>query len=376
MAAIRTLPTSVSEPTLYVAFELGATTWTLGMTCGFGVDAWVKGVGAGDWAAVGRVLARAKARFAVPAGAPVVSCYEAGRDGFWIHRALVRRGIRNRVVDSASIEVSRRKRRAKTDRLDARKLAQMLVRVCQGERDVWREVRVPPEEAEAARHRSRERTPLTQERTRVVNQLRSWLATYGAALPRRRQGTWWLAVCDWAGQPLPAEVQARVARAEERLALIETQRATLARAQQEAARAAAADSPLGRLVRVKGVAATGASVLLEEGLVWRAFRNRREVGGMLGFAPVPYQSGAQARDQGVDRAGNRRWRAISIQLEWRWVRWQPSSALTQWYQRWFSGNGARARRIGIVAVARKLLIALWRYATTGDVPAGAIVKVA
>jgi transposase len=376
MTAIRTLPGSVNEPTLYVALELGATTWKLGMSSGFGVDPWVKGVRAGDWAAVRRVLERAKRRFAVPAGAPVVSCYEAGRDGFWIHRALVRMGISNRVVDSASIEVSRRKRRAKTDRIDARKLAQMLVRVCLGERDVWREVRVPPEAAEAARHCSRERTQLTQERTRVVNQLRSWLATYGAQLPKRRQGTWWTTVCDWAARPLPAEVQARVARAEDRRAVIEAQLATLTRAQQEAARTAAADSALGRLVRVKGVAASGASVLLEEGLVWRAFRNRREVGGMLGFAPVPYQSGDQARDQGIDRAGNMRWRAMSIQLAWRWVRWQPSSALTQWYQQRFSRSGARARRIGIVAVARKLLIALWRYATTGEVPAGAMLKVA
>jgi len=171
-------------------------------------------------------------------------------------------------------------------------------------------------------------------------------------------------------------VQARVARAEDRRAVIEAQLATLTRAQQEAARTAAADSALGRLVRVKGVAASGASVLLEEGLVWRAFRNRREVGGMLGFAPVPYQSGDQARDQGIDRAGNMRWRAMSIQLAWRWVRWQPSSALTQWYQQRFSRSGARARRIGIVAVARKLLIALWRYATTGEVPAGAMLKVA
>ena len=376
MAAIRTLPGSVSEPTLYVSFELGATTWKLGMTSGFGVAPWVKGVRAGEWAAVRRVLDRAKARFGLPAAAAVVSCYEAGRDGFWIHRALVRLGISNRVVDSASIEVSRRKRRAKTDRIDARKLVQMLVRVCLGEQDVWREVRVPPEAAEAARHRSRERTELTQERTRVINRMRSWLATSGAQLPKRRQRTWWTEVCDWAARPLPAEVQARLARAEARLAVIEAQLATLTRAQQEAARTAAADSPLGRLVRVKGVAATGASVLLEEGLVWRAFRNRREVGGMLGFAPVPYQSGDQARDQGVDRAGNMRWRAMTIQLAWRWVRWQPSSALTQWYRRCFSGGGARARRIGIVAVARKLLIALWRYATTGDVPAGATLKVA
>jgi transposase len=376
MTAIRTLQGSVSEPTLYVAFELGATTWQLGMTCGFDVEPWVKGVAANDWGAVRRVLDRAKARFGLPPSPSVVSCSEAGRDGFWIHRALVRAGISNRVVDSASIEVSRRRRRAKTDRIDARKLVHMLVRVCLGERDVWREVRVPPEAAEAARHGSRERTPLTQDRTRVINQMRSWLATYGVRLPPRRRAAWWTRLAAWADRPLPTEVQARLARAEQRREWIEAQLAALTQAQQAAARTAAAESPLGRLIRVKGVAATGATVLLEEGLVWRAFRNRREVGGMLGFAPVPYQSGDQARDQGIDRAGNTRWRAMSVQLAWRGVRWQPSSALTQWYQRGFSGRGVRARRIGIVAVARKLLIALWRYATTGDVPAGAILKVA
>jgi transposase len=359
---------------LYVAFELGARSWKLGMTSGFGVGPWVKAVPAGDWAAVRRLLERATARFGLPAGAPVVSCYEAGRDGFWVHRALGRQGISNRVVDSASIEVNRRQRRAKTDRIDARKLVQMLVRVCLGEQAVWREVRVPPASDEAARHGSRERTQLVQERTRLVNQMRGWLATCGTRLPTRRRGAWWSAVCDWAGQCLPAELQARIARADARLGLIDTQLAALTAAPQAAARTAAADSPLGRLVRVKGVAATGATVLLEEGLVWREFRNRRQVGGMLGFKPVPYQTGEQARDQGIDRAGNTRWRALSIQLAWNWVQWQPCSALTQWYQQRFGRHGARARRIGIVALARKLVIALWRYATTGEVPAGAVLK--
>ena len=376
MTATRTLPGSVSELTLYVAFELGARSWKLGMTSGFGVAPWVKGVPAGDWAAVRRVLERAKARVGLPAGAAVVSCYEAGRDGFWIHRALGREGVSNRVVDSASIEVNRRQRRAKTDRIDARKLVHMLVRVCLGEQHVWREVRVPPEPVEAARHVSRERTQLTKERTRVVNQLRGWLATYGTRLPSRRGPGWWTAVCDWAGHHLPAELQARIARADERLVVIETQLTALTRTQQAAALAAPAASPLGRLVHLKGVAATGASVLLDEGLVWREFRNRRQVGGLLGFQPVPYQSGEQARDQGIDRAGNTRWRAISIQLAWNWVQWQPCSALTLWYQQRFGCRGARARRIGIVALARKLVIALWRYATTGERPTGAVLKVA
>jgi transposase len=195
-------------------------------------------------------------------------------------------------------------------------------------------------------------------------------------MPTRRGERWWETVSDWAGEPLPAEVQARIAHAEARLALIAMQLGELTRAQRAEAQTAPADSALGRLVQLKGIAATGASVLLTEGLAWREFRNRRQVGGMLGFAPLPYQSGEQARDQGIDRAGNSRWRAISIQLAWNWVQWQPTSTLTQWFQRCFGCRGARARRIGIVALARKLLIALWRYATTGERPAGAVLKVA
>ncbi len=365
---------SVSEPTLYVAFELGKKDWKLAMTSGFGVAPRLRSVASGEWRDVERAMAQARARFGLPATAPVVSCYEAGRDGFWIHRALEQRGIRNRVVDSASIEVNRRARRAKTDRLDALKLVMMLVRVCCGEQRVWSEVRVPSVAAEAARQVSRERTALTQEQTRLTNQLKGWLATWGATLPRRRPSGWWTTVRDWAGAPLPVEVQARVARAEARRAVLEGQIAELDDQQQAAVTTAAPASALRQLVQLKGVATTSASVLLDEGLVWRAFRNRREIGGLLGFAATPYDSGESVREQGVSRAGNNRLQTISIQLAWNWVRWQPLSALTLWYQEHF-GRGKRARRIGIVAVARKLVIALWRYVTTGVVPTGAILKV-
>ena len=364
---------SVNEPTLYVAFELGKKEWKLAMTSGFGVAPWLRSVASGDWRGVDRAIAQGRARFGLAAAVPVVSCYEAGRDGFWIHRALQQRGIRNRVVDSASIEVNRRARRAKTDRLDALKLVTMLVRVCWGERRVWSEVHVPSVAAEAARQVSRERTALTQEQTRLTNQLKGWLATWGATLPRRRPSGWWTTVSDWAGAPLPVEVQARVARAEARRAVLEGQIAELDAQQRAAVTTAAPASALRQLVQLKGVATTSASVLLDEGLVWRAFQNRRQIGGLLGFAPTPYESGESAREQGISRAGNNRLQAISIQLAWNWVRWQPHSALTAWYREQF-GTGKRSRRIGIVAVARKLVIALWRYVTTGVVPAGAILK--
>lgn len=366
---------SVSEPTLYVAFELGKKEWKLAMTSGVGIQPWLRAVGSGDWVAVERALATGRRRFGLPVAARVVSCYEAGRDGFWIHRALAARGVANRVIDSASIEVNRRARRAKTDRLDALKLVTMLVRVWAGERRVWSEVRVPTVADEAARQVSRERTALTQDQTRLVNQMRGWLATWGCTLPGRRRGAWWTTIRDWAGAALPPEVQGRLARAEARVQGLEAHIAELDAQQQAAVTAAPAPAALRQLVRLKGVATTSASVLLDEGLVWRAFRNRRQIGGLLGFAPTPYDSGESQREQGISRAGNAQLQAISIQLAWNWVRWQPHSALTRWYLAHF-GKGKRARRIGIVAVARKLMIALWRYVTTGVIPAGAIMKTA
>jgi transposase len=168
-------------------------------------------------------------------------------------------------------------------------------------------------------------------------------------------------------------VQARLARAQARLQLVVDQIAALDAHQRAQVAVAAAGSPLARLVQLKGIATTSASVLIDEGLVWRAFRNRREVGGLLGFAPVKYESGESSHDQGISRAGNDRLQAVMVQLAWSWVHWQPSSALTVWYRARF-GQGKRARKIGIVALARKLLIALWRWATDEVAPTGAVLK--
>ena len=179
---------SVNDPTLYVAFELSAKQWKLAMTSGFGVEPWLRTVASGDWGAVERAIRQGRPRFGLPADSAVESCDESGRDGFWIRRALTQLGLANRVVDSASLEVNRRARRAKTDRIDALKLVRMLVRARSGERDVWREVRVPLATDEAARQVSRERTDLTQEQTRLRNQIGSWLVTWGCALPARRAG--------------------------------------------------------------------------------------------------------------------------------------------------------------------------------------------
>jgi transposase len=362
---------SVRETPLFVAFELSQREWKLALTPGIGERPWVRTIPAGDFGALDRVVAQARARFRLAAAAALVSCYEAGRDGFWIHRALVARGYANRVVDSASIEVSRRAKRAKTDRLDALKLVAMLVRVWQGEAGVWREVQVPTAAAEAQRQVSRERTALTQERTALINQVRSWVATVGRGLPQQRAAGWWTTVRDWSGAALSAELQARIARADARLALLAEQLAALEGTQRAAMRASAPDSAVRRLVQLKGVATTSASVLVDEGLVWRAFRNRRQLGGLLGFAPTPYSSGTTQHEQGISRAGNARLQTTMIQLAWCWVRWQPGSPITRGFHAHF-GAGQRSRKVGIVAVARKLLIALWRWATAGVEPEGAI----
>ena len=364
---------SVAEGVLYVAFELGKKQWKLAMTSGFGVAPVLQTVAGGDWVAVERAWDVGRQRLGLLATSRIVSCYEAGRDGFWIHRALGARAVDNRVVDSSSIEVNRRARRAKTDRIDALKLVTMLVRVCLGEEQVWREVRVPSREVEAARHVSRERQALTEERTRLINQMRSWLATQGAALPRQQPDGWWERVQDWTGAALPATVQERLARACQRLALLTEQLDTLDAQQAAAIATAPAATAAQRLVQIKGIAVTSASILLDEGLLWRQFENRRQIGGLLGFAPTPHASGETTREQGISRAGNDRLQSVMVQLAWGWVHWQKTSALTQWYQARF-GTGARARKVGIVALARKLLIALWRWATQGILPTGAVLK--
>ena len=366
---------SVLDAPLYVAFEIGKQSWTLAMTSGFGAPIWVQTMVPGEWTTLQRVLAKARARLGLAATARVVSCYEAGRDGFWIHRALVSQGVANRVVDSSSIEVNRRARRRKTDRIDARKLVALLVRVGLGERDVWREVRVPTVADEAARHVSRERTTLVHAQTALINQMRGWLTTFGASFPKVRRGAWWTRVQDWTGVVLPPEVQARLARAAARLAQVVEQLAAVDRAQAAAITAAPADAPGRRLLRVKGLGVTSTATLLDEGLVWRQFQNRRQLGGILGFAPVPYASGELQRDQGISHAGNRRLQSVMVQLAWGWLRHQRSSALAHWFHARF-GTGKRLRRIGIVALARKLLIALWRYATQGVLPDGVVLKAA
>ena len=360
---------------LYVAIELSTKEWLLTMsTTPDGRRHRVR-VLPGDRPALERALAEGKRRAGLAAAAPVRSCYEAGRDGFWPHRCLTALGVSNLVVDSSSIEVPRRLRRAKTDRLDGEKLLRLLLRHGGGERGMWQVVHVPTREVEDARHASRGLTTLQAERTRYRNRIRGLLALHGvtrvridAHLPARLA-----TLTDWAGAPLPAGVVARMLETVRLLEVVTRERQQARQRERQQVRPRAAATRAQRLARVRGVAARTATILADE-LFNRALRNRREVGALSGLVSAPYRSGTIQRDQGLMRSGVPAVRRIAIELGWAWVRYQPTSALTQWYQRRFGGGGAVTRRIGIVALARRVLIALWRYSEMGIVPEGALLK--
>jgi transposase len=322
-------------------------------------------------------VATAKRQFGLSDEAPVVSCYEAGRDGFWLHRCLAAQGVTNYVVDSASIEINRRARRQKTDALDVRSLLHLLARYTSGDRQCWKVVRVPTVAEEDARQLHRTWITLQHDRTRLVNRVKAMLASQGVQV---RLDTAFLerltSVRLWDGSGIPPATQQRIARDWAQLQVIEQQLAAV-----DAARAALnpdLTSLTGRAVstlqRLQAIGPVGAWLLATEIFGWRAIRNARELGALVGLAPAVYQSGESQRDLGITHAGNTYVRGIMVQLAWGWVRYQRHSALTQWYVHRFGRGGPRVRRIGIVALARKLLIALWRSLETGVVPEGATLK--
>ena len=362
--------------TLLLAFELGERTWKLGFTIGIGQRPRVRQIPAGAVERVRDEVRRAKRRLGVAADAPVVSCYEAGRDGFWLHRYLVAHEVTNYVVDSSSIEVPRRARRAKTDKLDLAGLLRLLARYVSGERQAWRVVRVPSVAEEDARHGERSWETVQAERTRVINRLKGLLTTAGV---RVRVDTKFLERLEtarlWDGTPLPPGLQARLQQSWAHLVVLNEQRRALQRAR--TTRVADPKTATGRAVQTPvGIGPIGAWVLATEIFGWRQIRNGRELGALVGLVPAPFQSGQTSHDLGITRAGNKHVRWLMVQLAWSWVRFQPQSALAQWYQRRFGGGGRRLRRIGIVALARKLLIALWRLVKDGVIPEGAAVTAA
>jgi transposase len=360
-----------------MAVELSTKEWLLTLTTGPEAKRYRVRVRPGDQAAVARALADTKERCGLAPTAPVRSVQEAGRDGFWPHRLLTGLGVDSLVVDSSSIEVSRRARQAKTDRLDGERLLRLLLRHWGGERGMWQVVRVPPPAVEDARHASRGLTTLQAERTRLRNRIHGLLATQGVPRGRidRRFAERVATVTDWAGVPLLPGVQARVLATWRVLQAVEAERQEARRGERQQARATAAGprTVVQRLVQVRGVAARSATVLAQE-LFGRGLRNRREVGALTGLVSAPSQSGTRRVDQGLMRSGLPAVRRIAVEIAWAWTRYQPTSALTQWYQRRFGGGGAVTRRIGIVALARRVIIALWRYVAHGVVPEGALLK--
>ncbi|PYR02170.1 MAG: IS110 family transposase [Acidobacteria bacterium] len=373
----RTSESTAPTGGLLLAFELGQRSWKLGFTVGMGQRPRIRQMPAGAVSALVTEIERAKKRFGLSSDTPVTSCYEAGRDGFWLHRYLVAYGITNYVVDSSSIEVNRRARRAKTDRLDLAGLLSLLARYVLGDRRAWRVVRVPTVAEEDARHLPRTLEALTQDRSRLMSRLKSLLTTQGVSLPIDGQFLKQLKAAHlWDGTPLPPGLHERLTRTWTQLRDVNGQIRDLKalRLTRPENLTPATSRVLAQLLTMRAIGPIGASVLATEIFGWRRIRNRRELGALVGLVPAPYQSGETDYDQGITRAGNAHVRRVIVQLAWGWIRHQPDSALTHWYQQRFGAGGKRLRKIGIVALARKLLIALWRYLETGVVPDGAQLK--
>ena len=363
--------------TLYLAFELGNSEWKLAMTTSIDRAALVRTMPARTLKTLEAEIARAKTHFGLPETAPVRSCYEAGRDGFWLHRYLVSRGVGNRIVDSASIEVNRRRRRTKTDRLDACKLVTMLIRAEAGERKVWSVVHAPTLAEEDRRQVHRELLLARRDRARHTNRIKGLLASQGAPLTRIQDLPTHLATARlWDGTPLPPLLQARLKREWATFTDYTTRIGALKHERRELLRTS--DDPaiaqVRQLNQLMGIGVDSAWLYVMEFFAWRQFRNHRQVGGLAGLTDTHYQSGDLQHEQGISKAGNRWVRALAINTAWAWLRFQPKSKLTRWYQKKFGNGNSRVRKIGIVALARKLLIAFWRYLETGIVPEGAVLR--
>jgi transposase len=368
---------TINSQILFMAMELSNTKWGLGFTNGLGQPPRLRKLDAGNLEGLKAEIRLSKKRFGLPAAAPVQSCYEAGRDGFWLHRYLITQGVLNHVVDSASIEVNRRKRRAKTDRIDVGKLLTMLIRSAQGESKVWSVVNPPSPEEEDQRQLHRDLMALKRERTHHINRIKGLLASQGVKLSIKTDFLRQLeTVRLWDGSRLGDGLRNRLEREHQRYQLVQAQIRQINRQRREVIHTehTPAIEQIRQLLRLKGIGINSAWVYVMEFFAWRNFHNRREVGALAGLAPTPYQSGDGDREQGISKAGNRPIRAMAIEIAWAWVRHQPESALSIWYQKRFGHGNSRIRRIGIVALARKLLIALWRYLEFGVIPEGAQFK--
>ena len=365
---------STKEAIMYTGFELSDKKWKLAFSNGSKVRH--ISTDARDLNELQVQIFRAKKRFGLNEDSRVMSCYEAGREGFWLHRYLLSIGIENLVVDSSSIEVKRRKRRVKTDRIDAEKLLGMLMRYHGGEKKAWSVVRVPSEEAEDGMNLGRELEVLKKERTMHSNRIKGLLIQQGIVIKRLNVKRFLseLEGCrTWDGKELPVDFKSRMVREHQRLKIVDEQMRGVKKERKKRVESGdkACYRQVAQLMKLQGIGPENSWDFVMEFFSWRDFRNRKQVGALAGLTPTPYDSGGSLREQGISKAGSGRIRTRSVESAWCWLRFQPQSKLSKWFNKRFAQGGKRMRRIGIVAVARKLLIALWRYLKYGTVPEGA-----
>ncbi len=371
---------------IFVSMELSRSTWLItSLSPGGGEKMSKRSVLAGDVPALLARFSELKQKALARTGKsfPIIVIQEAGLDGFWIHRKLEDEGIESYVVDPASIAISRRRRRAKTDKIDGEALLRALLAYKRGEPRVCAMVRAPTPEDEDSRRLCRERKALIAERVRHVNRIKGLLFAQGVSgyepLRRdRRQRLDELETGD--GRPLPPHLKAQIGRELDRLELlikqikaVEKERDALLAPPAAPQAVANGMRPPAMLMELKGIGPEFAAVLWSEGL-FRSFANRRQVAAYAGLAPTPWRSGSIALEQGVSKAGNPRLRATMIELAWLWVRHQPDSALARWFHERAQRNGGRQRKTTIVALARKLLVALWKYVNAGVVIEGVVLN--
>ena len=359
---------------MYMALELSNSKWKIMFSNGF--KRRQKTITAGDLTGLQQEISRSREHLNLPVDTKVYSCYEAGRDGFWIHRHLVAQGIGNYVVDPSSIEVNRRFRRAKTDRIDVGKLMDMLIRYLNGEQKLWSVLHIPTVEQEDQRRIQREVDRLKKERTSHSNRVRSLLVLHGIKLKLGRHFLQSLdKVRQFDGSELNSCLKKEIQREYARYQLIAEQLKQLLKDKEQLLqKGGQAAKKVERLRMVRGIGPIGSWSLVYEFFGWRKFKNVKQVGAAAGLAPTPYDSGNSKREQGISKAGNRRIRKLMNQLSWQWLRYQPQSELSKWFMQRFGSGASRMRRVGITALSRKLLIALWKYLETGFVPQGAIIS--
>jgi transposase len=373
-------PADTDYATAYLVFELSKANWHLGVMLPGSAKMSRYTIAGGDTVRLSLRLDDIRAK-AGRSGKPVriLSCYEAGLDGHWLHRWLTDQGVINYEVDAASIEVNRRARRAKTDNIDLDKLMRTFGAFLRGEPRVCSMLHVPSPEEEDRKRRMRERDRLGKECTAHNNRIKGLLHGQGIrdVMPLRRD---FIANLDKMrtgdGLPLPARLKQEIVREHVRLCLANQQVQELERICAKELRCAVEGSPEAKichLISLKGIGPIGGQKTFNE-VFYRSFENRRQVGSYFGLTGTPYDSGQSRREQGISKSGNRRARTIAIELAWLWVQHQPDSELSQWFRNRVGALKGRIRRINIVAVARKLMIALWRFVTTGVVPKGAVLS--